>query len=240
MSSSTWLQYVTMGLMVLLVLASTAAQIAGRLRVGPVRFRLPLASLANPPTDRKAYRVVLGLAALGTLPIAIIGADPSIRALPLLYLCLWLNDLQINGPRRDARRWLVLASGLVALASGALMLAIASRHPHGGAAFFGVWFPLVFAVFFIGAGLPTTHEFVAGTRVCEGGIEMFASAQPWSRIAIQGWEQREGDLMLRLRVHSPRLGGLRVARDGEVVVPVPASERPALEDFLARHVPAAA
>jgi len=120
----------------------------------------------------------------------------------------------------------VLASGLLALVMGAVALA------------FGLWalqaepFILVALVGFV-RGATALQEYMLGTRVRERGIEILGSFLAWSRGVVKDWFPREGGFDVALTIRSPRLFGMRVTADGEV--PVPASERPALEVFLAEH-----
>jgi hypothetical protein len=64
---------------------------------------------------------------------------------------------------------------------------------------------------------------------------MFWTTLPWSRIIVKDWQAREGGFALHLSILSPGLFGMRVGRDSEIIVPLTASERPALEAFLAEH-----
>jgi hypothetical protein len=84
-------------------------------------------------------------------------------------------------------------------------------------------------------GATAIQEYMLGTRVRERGIELFGSFLAWSRGVVKDWFPRDGGFDVALTIRSPRLFGMRVTAEGEVTVPVPASERPALEVFLAEH-----
>jgi hypothetical protein len=85
--------------------------------------------------------------------------------------------------------------------------------------------------FAIGAG--ALQEYVSGTRVRGRGIEMLATTFPFSRVLVQGWHPREGGFDLCLSVRPFRLVTQpHRDRDSAFIVPVTASERPALEAFI--------
>jgi hypothetical protein len=212
-------------------------EVRARLKAGPVRFRLPLASVARPPQAARAFTILLSVVVLLVLlPGLIRQADLSAWVLPVVFLWMILNSLQASITRRDERRWLVLASGLLPLALGAMLLVVGARSLQAGDALFlgtPTWFPLCwsFSLFVVGAVM--IQEFASGTRVREGDIELFGATRPWSRVVIKGWQEREGGSALRLSIASPWRGEMPPGLDNELIVPVPASERPALEDFLA-------
>jgi hypothetical protein len=222
-------------LLALFMIAMIAREARARLKAGPTRFRLPLASLANPPRGTEVTSIIFLISALMLIPAAMSGRDPSTWVFPMLFPWLAVNNLQSLNPRRDARRWLVLASGLLVLVPGTMLLAIGSRNLHAGNAPYGLpaWFPFCWSFPLFVSGAAAIQEFASGTRVREGGIEMFATTYPWSRIVVKGWHAREGGFALRLFIASPRLFDVPCMPDRELIVPVPASERPALEDFLA-------
>ncbi len=89
-------------------------------------------------------------------------------------------------------------------------------------------------LFAIGAAV--CEESILGTRVREGGIQMLCTTTPWSRIVVKHWNEREGGFALHLAVLGPRLFGMGVEAENEVIIPVSASERPELEAFLGTHV----
>jgi hypothetical protein len=154
----------------------------------------------------------------------------------MLAFFVWM--LSLNSPRRDAERWLVLASGLLGLVIGAVVLAVGLRALQAGT----IWkqalpgpLLLVFSFMLLVAGAAAIQEYVTGTRVRERGIELFRTTWPWSRIVLKDWRAREGGFDLHLTILAPRWYGRPWGRDSEVVVPVIASGRTALEAFLAEH-----
>jgi len=75
--------------------------------------------------------------------------------------------------------------------------------------------------------------------VRERGIEMCGRSLSWSRVVVKEWYPREAGFDLCLSIPSRRLFTMPSARATEILVPVPATERPALEVFLAAHTPTA-
>jgi hypothetical protein len=223
-----------------------------RLAAGPIRFRLPLASLARP--WREGKRLTSTGAGFGLLAVVLLVSvrAPSPNSLAdnvfsvlvgiLLPAALLYGPSGGSEPRRQetpmrvlASGWLTLAIGAVALASGVLALRTSANpadHPAG---------PLLFiAVIAFLTGVAVLREYRIGTLVREGGIEIFGGFVPWSRVAVEDWSPREGGFVLTLLIHSPRrLFGMQVMPDSELIVPVPAVERPAIEAFLAEHATAA-
>ena len=57
---------------------------------------------------------------------------------------------------------------------------------------------------------------------------------------VKDWRESEGRLELCLTVPSTRPSGVAYGRDREIVVPVPASDAPALEEFLGGRIAATA
>ncbi len=224
-----------------------------RLAAGPIRFRLPLASLARPWRRGKGF--TLTGAGFGLLALVLIAslraqspgglADPVFFVLVAILLpaALLYGTSRGSEPRREetpvrvlASGWLTLAIGAVALASGVLALRTSANpadHPAG---------PLVFiAVIAFLTGVAVLREYRIGTLVRVGGIEIFGGFVPWSRVVVEDWSPREGGFDLTLLIHSPRrLLGMQVMPDSELIVPVPAAERQAIEAFLAEHATAAA
>jgi hypothetical protein len=136
-----------------------------------------------------------------------------------------------------------IVAGLIYLACGAVLLAVGSGtiwrmnspDPNSSRAF---W--LGFALFGVVSGLAALREAISGTRVRERGIEILAFPQPWSRIvpwsriAVKDWQPCEGGFALHLILVAA--SGRRI----EVIVPVPASKRPAVEEFLDERIATAA
>jgi hypothetical protein len=65
---------------------------------------------------------------------------------------------------------------------------------------------------------------------------MLGAIRPWSQVVVKGWHERDVGFVLCLSIVPSRSGGMLAGGDGIVVVPVPASERPALESFVRWHV----
>jgi len=82
--------------------------------------------------------------------------------------------MSLSSPRRDAKRWLVLASALLGLVIGAVVLAVGLRELQAGE----IWtqpvpgaFMLVAAVMLFVVGAAAIQEYVTGTRVRERAFE---------------------------------------------------------------------
>lgn len=120
-----------------------------------------------------------------------------------------------------------LAFGLQDLATGSNPL-FTWRKNWGGSVLIVSWLILL-------AGVLVIREALSGTLVREHALEVFGGTHPWSRVIVKGWADRDGEIALRVAILSPRLLGLPSIPIGEVVLPVPAAERPALEVFLAGH-----
>ena len=94
---------------------------------------------------------------------------------------------------------------------------------------------LIYAVIFLAIGAAAIAEALSGTVVRERGIEMFGTVHPWSRIVVERWLERDGGFVLRLLIVPPQLLDMPCGGGCEIDVLVPASQRPALEAFLAEH-----
>jgi hypothetical protein len=204
---------------------------------GPIRFRLPPASMATPQRGALVGTAVLALCVLMTLPAAFSSRQLSSLAAPLLLLWAAVNNFPAFLPRRHARRWLLLASGLLSLMIAATVLAVGLwAGPTGEESMFPGWprvLVLILAVLLFAGGAREMREWHRGTLLRERGIEIFGRTHPLSRIIFKGWQEVDGESMLRLAMRAPRLFDVPFGDDRELVVPVPASERPALEAFFA-------
>jgi len=245
-----WAVFAFCSLFALVYVAWIAWEAVPRLKAGPVRFRLRLASLAKPKKPQQG----LTAAAFGFYLVPILlwlivmakSPDDSLYLAFFSILLLWVvasilfgTTYRWSNPRRDTKPWRVLAAGLLALVIGTVALGFGLRalqtsenpagHPAGP-------FILV-ALFGFVRGATALQEYMSGTRVRERGIEVFGTFLPWWRIVVCGWHPREGgfDGVLYLAIPSLRLFRVPVTPDAEVCVPVPAAERPALEVFLAGH-----
>jgi hypothetical protein len=92
---------------------------------------------------------------------------------------------------------------------------------------------ILFSVIFFAIGAAVLQEYVSGTRVRERGIELVSTTFRWSRVSVRAWHPRQDgfDLYLSVRPFRPITRQHR-DRKSEFVIPVPASEWPALESFL--------
>ena len=122
----------------------------------------------------------------------------------------------------------MLAAGLLALAIGTILVAAGFRSLLAGRALYGLpaWFPFFWSLTLFVPGAVALDECLSGTRVREGGIQMLGSVRPWSLVAVKGWQEREGGFALRLAILSPWRYGMPYRGGSEIIVPVPASERP--------------
>ena len=157
----------------------------------------------------------------------------------MLIIALFQCALSFRLARRDAKWWLVLASGLFSLATGAVILAVELRALQEAGDSSAYQSPeallLVGSALFFVIGAAVIQDSILGTRVRERGIEMFCTSQPWSRIVVKDWHTRDGAFALRLTLLPPRLFGVRLELENEIIIPVSAVQRPALEDFLCAH-----
>jgi hypothetical protein len=94
---------------------------------------------------------------------------------------------------------------------------------------------LVLSVVLFGVGAATIQECLSGTLVRDRGLEIFGATHPWPRIIVKVWQECGGGFTLRLTILAPRLFGMPSRRDLEMIIPIPATERPALEAFFAGH-----
>jgi hypothetical protein len=243
--------YVLEALFLVLALVSIALfvqEAVSRLHAGPVRFRLGMASRGALAygSNRGRGTVVYGWVRMFFV-LGILGTALTVRTRGQLFtgsrLMLLIAFLLCAGtfgfPRRDAKRWLVLALGSSSLVIGAVVVAVrllaldaddsSAYHVPPGVLLLictGMLFTLAAAV---------CEESVLGTRMRERGIQMFCATTPWSRIAVEHWDARDRGFALHLSVLGPRLYGMGLEAESEIVIPVSASKRPALEAFLGAH-----
>jgi hypothetical protein len=238
--------------LVLVSIAFLVQEAVCRLQAGRVRFRLPLASrvwgqrVATLGGNRKrgsaAYgwvRMFFILGILGTALTVRTRAQLFTGSRLILLIALFLCTLPFALPRRDAKRWLVLGLGLLSLVIGAVVLPVrllgleagdTSPYDFPPGALLLVCTGALFAI-----GVAVCEECILGTRVREGGIQMFCTTTPWSRIAVKQWNAREDGFALHLTILGPRLLGMGLESESEVIVPVATAERGELEDFLSAH-----
>ncbi len=245
-------------LLLLVSLALFARELITRLTAGPVRFRLAIASAAAPWAGGATSLLdplrglrLRGVAAYGWVRMFLLLAWFSVMlsmtsreqlfvgSRLMLIIALFLCTLPFRLARRDAKRWLVFASGLFSLATGAVILAVELRTFHEAG---GSWayqspeaFLLVGSALVVLIGAALIQDSILGTRVRERGVELFCTSQPWSRIVVKNWHAHNGAFALRLTLLPPRLFGVQLELEKEVIIPVSAAERPALEDFLGAH-----
>ncbi len=226
----------------LVLIALTAREAVSRLRAGPVRFRLGIASIQTPRRRQmgKARKVLLVCAFIAYLAGVVYEIIFPPRDRKHFYGQEVFGMLLVMAVlyRADAKRWLVFAWGVASLVTGAALLRA------------GLWIlqfaditvqwarvlMLVYSVILFVIGAALLQESILGTIVREHGIQMFCATVPWSRVVVKDWHECEGGFALHLSVLSPEgFFAMSLRPGGEIVVPVPATERPALEVFLARH-----
>jgi hypothetical protein len=226
----------------LVIAAGIVREAISRARAGSIWFRLPLASLAKRGKYTTAPAYFLIVVSLGLLTLVAI-TDRTANALVIPIWLLWssVSDVSLN-TRRDAKRWLVLTTGLLGLVLAAVALASGLQELRAGGHSPPILYGpllLAFSVLFFVMGAAALHEYVSGTRVRERGIEAFCRIQPWSRIVVKDWRASPSGFDLYMTILSPRFFGTPYGRASEVIIPIPAALRPALEDFLAGHTTAA-
>jgi hypothetical protein len=173
------------------------------------------------------------------LPAFIVGTPTDLVG---VTFCLWIvaNYLQAFHPQRQTIRWLVLASGLISLVVAALLLPMGLGVLQGSLSRMPRWVMLILSAAFFAVGPVTIWEGLSGTLVRKHGLEIFGAihtraVHPWPRIIVKDWQERDGGFVLRLTILSLRQLGMASGRDVEMILPVLAAERPALEAFLAEH-----
>jgi hypothetical protein len=232
MMSSHW--FVPSVLSLLAALMIIWQPLAGQ-KAGPIRFRLPLASMAKPSRRPLGCTILLVLAMFLVITATFLSENPRDLATPVF--CLWVvaGNLQGVHPRRQTIRWLVLASGWLGLVLAAMLLA--SELGAYQASLFGMSRgpKLIFSALCLAVGVVTIREGLSGTLARERGLEIMGATHPWSRVVVKDWQDHDGGFALRLNLLSPRLFGMPARRDLEMIIPIPATERPALEAFLAGH-----
>jgi hypothetical protein len=227
----------------LVLIALIAREAVSRLRAGPVRFRLGIASSFTYRGRRqmgKARQVVIVCAFIAYLAAVVLEIIFPPRDPKRFYGSGWIGLLFMSAVlyRTDAIRWLVFAWGLIILLTGAALLRaglwirqfadISVQWPRA--------LMLVYSVIFFVIGAALLQESILGTIVRKHGIQMFCATVPWSRVVVKDWQAREGESALHLSILSPEgFFAMTLRPRGEIIVPVSASERPALEAFLAEH-----
>ena len=184
-----WTVFAFCSLFALVYVAWIAWEAVPRLKAGPVRFRLPLASLAKPTKPQLGLTAAaFGFALVPILLWLMVKARSPNDSLYLAFfsiLLLWVVASILFGttyrwfnPRRDTKPWRVLAAGLLALVIGTVALAFGLRalqtsenpagHPAGP-------FILV-ALFGFVRGATAIQEYMlghAGARARDRGIRVF-------------------------------------------------------------------
>jgi hypothetical protein len=235
-------------LLALLLIVWIAQAAVSRLGAGPIRFRLGIASL---PDRGQVKATKMGflfafLCFVLVVVMEIIFSPPEPLLAPILFLCGWVFFVGLTLPQRHEKRWLVFAAGLLLLVAGAVLLASGLRIIRFADTSVHQWpraLMIVYSMILFGMGAATLQESMTWTRVRERGIEcpgpMFWTTQPWSRIIVKDWQAREGGFALHLTIRSPQgFFSQGFTPGGEIIVPVAASERAALEAFLAEHTAA--
>jgi hypothetical protein len=244
-------------LLALVSIALFVRELVARMTAGPVRFRLAIASAAAPWPVASSFADPLrglrlrGVAAYGwvrmfllltflSIGLSLESTEQLIMGSRLmLIIALFQCFVSFRMARRDAKWWLVLASGLFSLATGAVILAVKSRALQEAGDSWAYKAPdallLVASALLCAIGAAVIHDSILGTRVRERGIELFCTSQPWSRIVVKDWLARDGAFALRLTILPPRLFGVQLEIQNEIAIPVSAAQRPELEDFLDSH-----
>jgi hypothetical protein len=233
MISSNGFIVATLALYALLGALGAVWAVRVRRQAGPIRFRLPLASMAKPPVMPTWSKILVVLGLFMVLSAAFISGKPRDLIGPIFILAPMVHHLQFSHPRRQTRRWLVLVAGLLLLASAAMCLAIGLGVFRASLFRMPPWVVLIFSALFLAVGVMTIWEGLSGTLARERGLETFGEIHPWPRIVVKDWQECDGEFALRLTVLSPRLYGMSSRRDLEMIIPIPAAECPALQAFLA-------
>jgi hypothetical protein len=187
-----------LSLYALLAAAGAAWEVLAGRNVGPILFRLPPASMAEPPRSGRLSPILLILAVLLTLPAKDL-------ALTIFFLSLTVMHLQNFHPRRHTRRWLVLASGLLGLTLAAMLPPIGLGLFPGSS--FGLTWGLAFVLsaLFLAGGPSTIRDGLSGPIVCERGIEILGALHPWSRVTVMEWAEGGDGFVLRISIPPGRL-----------------------------------
>jgi hypothetical protein len=210
-------------------------EVLARRKAGPVRFRLPMASMAKPPRMPTWSKILVVLSLFMVLSVAFIRGIPEDLVSMIFCLGMVAVYLQTHHPRRQTIRWLVLASGLISLVVAASLLSMGLGVLQGSLLRMPPWAMLILSALFLVGGAVTIWEGLSGTLVREHGLEIFGAIHPWPRVVVKDWQECDGGFALRLTIRSPRLFGMPGRRDIEMILPIPAAERPALEAFLDGH-----
>jgi hypothetical protein len=193
---------------------------------------------AKPTQADRVGPIVVHLVVLLCLAALLFSRYRRSMAGPAIGVWLGVYLTQRSYPRRDEARWMLFSSGLISLVLGTTALAFGLQDLAAGANPLFPWRSnwggpvLIFSLFILLAGALVIREGFSGTLVREHAIEIFGSTCPWSQVVVKDWAERDGEFALRVAVLSPRLLGLPSVPLGEVVIPVPAAERPEVEVFL--------
>ena len=175
-------------LLALVSIALFVQELVARLTAGPVRFRLAIASAAAPWAggatsfwDPLRGLRLRGVAAYGWVRMFLLLAWLSIvlsitsreqlfvGSRLMLIIALFQCLLSFRLARRDARWWLVLASGLFSLATGAAILAVQLRALQGAHNSSAYQSPeallLVGSAILFAIGAALIHDSILGTLV---------------------------------------------------------------------------
>ncbi len=233
--------WVLLGAMVAPICVSDLLQ---RARAGPVRFRLPLASMAGAKADRAWRMTTRSWISLISCVLVVVGLSLGGDLPGALLLGMNMGAFFANGSRyvtrRDRSRWAgwvaagwALAGGAVSLAFGVLTLTTGFATQKSILKSSGPGTLIVLGAVVGGWGVYQVVEMLRGTVLRERGVELFGVTRPWKRVAVEGWSPDEGGgFLLGLKLLSPRLFAHKVRGDMAVVVPVAAADRPDVESFL--------
>jgi hypothetical protein len=175
-------------------------------------------------------------------------SEPEPDALSLVFPAIWacIGLVAVASRiRQDRLRWLhvlgevlgegiCLSFGLVGVLMGVGLLALPKTDAD----------PRLLAVicglcggFGLGSIAAPTRA-ARGTTLREGGLEMGGSVVPWDRFKTYRWLDDElgCDLILIGQDPGRVLGGIPITRRIELLVPVPAAEKAAVDAFLAQRI----
>ena len=185
----TFVQIAFLSVICLAGIATIAREAVYRLKSGPVRFRLPLASLARPPRGATRSAILIFVALTLMIPGAVSIKDPLMRAVMIVMVLAVASGLHSGNPRRRRETpagarlgvarpggWGHLTGTRVERLPGRRALDVRDAlgvhdRPRG---------PVVRVRCRDDPGVPF------GTRVREGGIELFGMTRPWSRVDRHG------------------------------------------------------
>jgi len=216
-------------------------------RAGPVRFRLPLASMSGAKaawrmTSRSWILLIAGV--LVCVSMGLGGDLPGALFIGVTIGTIFVG-LPMNHTRRDRLRWAGWVAAGVALAGAAVLMTLGCWTLITGFASpksplwktFDRLTLILLGAFYGVSGVYQVADILRGTLLRERVVELFGQTRLWQQVTVEGWSPDEdGGFLLRLKLLSPQLFGLKLAADSDTVVPVAAAVRPEVESFLAEKM----